>query len=97
MSPSHRYIKFFLYRFILPCFAIFAFFVLALQIGNEISHIKRLAGDVQKYQSQLNERKLREIELRREKIVMEMDDYKDAIAKANGAPLDDGEERVVVR
>lgn len=97
MSPSHRNAKFILNKFIVPCFLILVFLILAYQIGIEICHIQRLKGEVREYQIQLNDKKLHEIELMREKIVMEMDDFKDAIAKANGAPLDDDETRIVIR
>lgn len=97
MSPSHRNAKLILSKFIVPCFLALVFVILAYQIGNEIFHIQRLSSDVHDYQIQLNEKKLHEIELRREKVVMGMDDFKSAIEKANGANLDEGEIRIVIK
>lgn len=59
--------------------------------------MKRLSEKVRSDEYQLHERKLDELELRREKSVMEMEDYLTAMAKANGEVSEEGEQRIVVK
>ena len=70
---------------------------MTFQIINEIYQVKKLSDKVRADESQLHQKKLEELELRRDKVIMEMDDYVNAMAKANGADSDKGELRIVVK
>ena len=97
MKTSNRPKKINLLSIILPSFLIFIAFLITFQIINEIYQVKRLSDKVKADKTQLHEKKLEEFELLRDKVIMEMDDYNIAMAKANGEDTDAGELRIVVK
>lgn len=97
MKTSNRSKNLNLLRLILPCFFILIAFLMTFQIIKEIYQVKQLSDKVKAGQSQLHEKKLEELELRRDKVIMEMDDYVIAMAKGNGEDSDEDELRIVVK
>jgi len=93
---KYRFLKI-VAAFIIPCLIIVAFFGLISRAGREIGRIWELKNEVRKLDIKLDDRKMVSYELRRKKLILEMEDFKKAVMKANGIEPSEGEFRIRVK
>ena len=84
-------------RMVLPCLIVLAVIGLLIRGGREIAKIIELKNQTSQMDIKLVERRMDEYELRRKKIILDMDDFRSALLKANGAIPLDGEIRIRVK
>lgn len=81
---------------ILPLFFAMVILGLSFRIILQANYIRVKSEEVREYQKILSDRKVAELELKRAKIIMNMEDHMAAVEKANGKPLEEDEERIIM-
>ena len=97
MARFGRIISRIVLRVILPAFIIVACFNLLARVSHEVLRISELKNEARQMDIKLEERLIVASELRRMRIILGMDDFKDAILKANRSIPRDGETQIRVK